>query len=144
MAKVTSVNLDEEAVNYFKRENINISAWIREMMQRRVNGGADIDMREFRIGELQREKSRLLDEIDAIDTELERLESEIEHEQELEEKSESFDDLIEETAKEFITYGSAQKLRSSSAFKRKAEDVDMSPFELAEQVMEYRDEVLEL
>jgi len=144
MSKVTSVNLDEEAVNYFKRENINISAWIREMMQRRVNGGADIDMREFRIGELEREKRRLLDEIDAIDTELERLESEIQHEQELEEKSESFDDLIEETAKEFITYDSSRKLRSSSAFKRKAEDVDMSPFELAEQVMQYREEVLEL
>lgn len=144
MAKVTSVNLDEEAVNYFKRENINISAWIREMMQRRVHGGAEIDMREFRIGELEREKRRLLDEIDAIDTELERLESEIEHEQELEEKSESFDHVIEETAKEFITYGSARKLRSSSAFKRKAEDLDMSPFDLADQVMEYRDEVLEL
>jgi len=144
MSKVTSVNLDEEAVNYFKRENINISAWIREMMQRRVNGGAEIDMREFRIGELEREKQRLLDEIDAIDKELERLESEIEHEQKLQEKSESFDDLIEETAKEFITYGSARKLRSSSAFKRKAEDVDMSPFELAEQVMDYRYEVLEL
>jgi len=144
MSKVTSVNLDEESVNYFKRENINISAWIREMMQRRVNGGAEIDMREFRIGELEREKQRLLDEIDAIDKELERLESEIEHEQKLQEKSESFDDLIEETAKEFITYGSARKLRSSSAFKRKAEDVDMSPFELAEQVMEYREEVLEL
>jgi len=115
MSKVTSVNLDEESVKYFKRENINISAWIREMMQRRVNGGAEIDMREFRIGELEREKQRLLDEIDAIDKELERLESEIEHEQELEEKSESFDDLIEETAKEFITYGSARKLRSSSA-----------------------------
>ena len=54
MSKVTSVNLDEESVNYFKRENINISAWIREMMQRRVNGGAEIDMREFRIGELER------------------------------------------------------------------------------------------
>lgn len=144
MAKVTSVNLDEEAVNYFKRENINISAWIREMMQRRVHGGAEIDMREFRIGELEREKRRLLDEIDAIDTELERLESEIEHEQELEEKSESFDHVIEETAKEFITYGSARKLRSSSAFKRKAEDLDMSPFDLADQVMEYREEVLEL
>jgi hypothetical protein len=144
MSKVTSVNLDEESVNYFKRENINISAWIREMMQRRVNGGAEIDMREFRIGELEREKQGLLEQIDAIETELERLESEIEHEQKLQEKSKSFDDLIEETAKEFITYGSARKLRSSSAFKRKAEDVDMSPFELAEQVMEYRDEVLEL
>jgi len=144
MSKVTSVNLDEEAVNYFKRENINISAWIREMMQRRVNGGAEIDMREFRIGELEREKQRLLDEIDAIDTELERLESDIEHEQKLQEKSESFDDLIEETAKEFITYGSARKLRSSSAFKRKAEDLDISPFELANQVMKYREEVLEL
>lgn len=144
MSKVTSVNLDEDAVSYFKRENINISAWIREMMERRVHGGADVDMREFRIAELQRDKERLLEEIDAIDTELERLKSELEHEQELEEKSSQFDAVIAETAKEFITYGSAQKLRSSSAFKRKAEELDVSPFELADDVIEYRQEVMEL
>jgi len=144
MGKVTSVNLDEDTVEWFKRENINISAWIRKMMERRMIGGPDTDIREFRIAELERQRERITEDLDAVDQELNRLKTEVAKAAEREEKSESFPDHIEQTAKEFITYGSAKKLRASDAFKRKAEDLGVSPFTLADEVMEYRDEVMDL
>jgi len=144
MGKVTSVNLDEDTVEWFKRENINISAWIRKMMERRMIGGPDTDIREFRIAELERQRERITEDLDAIDQELDRLKTEVAEAAEREEKSESFPEHIEQTAKEFITYGSATKLRASDAFKRKAEELGVSLFTLADEVMEYRDEVMDL
>jgi hypothetical protein len=144
MGKVTSVHLDEDTVEWFKRENINISAWIRKMMERRMIGGPDTDIREFRIAELERQRERITEDLDAIDQELDRLNTEVAKAEEREQKSEAFPEYIETTAKEFITYGSAKKLRGSDAFKRKAEHMGVSPFSLAEQVMEYREEVMEL
>ena len=73
MGKVTSVHLDEDTVEWFKRENINISAWIRKMMERRMIGGPDTDIREFRIAELERQRERITEDLDAIDQELDRL-----------------------------------------------------------------------
>ncbi|MDR9446029.1 MAG: hypothetical protein RI544_07895 [Haloquadratum sp.] len=144
MGKVTSVNLDEDTVEWFKRENINISAWIRKMMERRMIGGPDTDIREFRIAELERQRERITEDLDAVDEELDRLKTEVAEAAEREEKSESFPEHIEQTAKEFITYGSAKKLRASDAFKRKAEEMGVSPFTLADEVMEYREEVMDL
>ena len=144
MGKVTSVHLDEDTVEWFKRENINISAWIRKMMERGMIGGPDTDIREFRIAELERQRERITEDLDAIDQELDRLNTEVAKAEEREQKSEAFPEYIETTAKEFITYGSAKKLRGSDAFKRKAEHMGVSPFSLAEQVMEYREEVMDL
>jgi hypothetical protein len=144
MGKVTSVNLDEDTVEWFKRENINISAWIRKMMERRMIGGPDTDIREFRIAELERQRERITEDLDAIDEELDRLKTEVAEAQEREERSEAFPEYIEVITKEFITYGSAKKLRASDAFKRKAEEMGVSPFTLADEVMEYRDEVMGL
>jgi len=144
MGKVTSVNLDEDTVEWFKRENINISAWIRKMMERRMIGGPDTDIREFRIAELERQRERITEDLDAIDEELDRLKTEVAEAQEREERSEAFPEYIEVITKEFITYGSATKLRASDAFKRKAEEMGVSPFTLADEVMEYREEVMDL
>jgi len=144
MGKVTSVHLDEDTVEWFKRENINISAWIRKMMERRMIGGPDTDMREFRIAELERQRERITEDLDAVDEELDRLNTEVAKVEEREEKSRSFPEYIERITKEFITYGSAKKLRASDAFKRQAEEMGVSPFTLADEVMEYRDEVMDL
>jgi len=144
MGKVTSVHLDEDTVEWFKRENINISAWIRKMMERRMIGGPDTDMREFRIAELERQRERITEELDAIDQELDRLKTDGAEAKKREQRSASFPEYIEQTAKEFITYGSANKLRASDAFKRKAEEMGLSPFTLADEVMEYREEVMDL
>jgi hypothetical protein len=144
MGKVTSVNLDEDMVEWFKRENINISAWIRKMMERRMIGGPDTDLREYRIAELERQRERITEDLDAIDEELNRLKTDVAEAKEREQRSESFPEYIEQTAKEFITYGSATKLRASDAFKRKAEEMGVSPFTLADEVMEYREEVMDL
>ena len=144
MGKVTSVNLDEDMVEWFKRENINISAWIRKMMERRMIGGPDTDLREYRIAELERQRERITEDLDAIDEELNRLKKDVAEAKEREQRSESFPEYIEQTAKEFITYGSAKKLRASDAFKRKAEEMGVSPFTLADEVMEYREEVMDL
>jgi hypothetical protein len=144
MGKVTSVNLDEDTVEWFKRENINISAWIRKMMERRMIGGPDTDIREFRIAELERQRERITEDLDAIDEELDRLKTEVAKAAEREERSEAFPEYVEMITKEFITYGSAKKLRGSDAFKRKAEEMGVSPFTLADEVMEYREEVMDL
>ncbi|MDR9412935.1 MAG: hypothetical protein RI531_10060, partial [Haloferacaceae archaeon] len=53
MGKITSVNLDEEMIDYFQRENINVSAWIRDMMQQRMTNGDDVDVTTMRIRELE-------------------------------------------------------------------------------------------
>jgi len=55
MTKVTSVNLDEDAIEYFQSENINLSAWIRDIMEQRVTG-QDVDIKQVRIRELERER----------------------------------------------------------------------------------------
>jgi len=144
MGKVTSVNLDEDMVEWFKRENINISAWIRKMMERRMIGGPDTDLREYRIAELERQRERITEDLDAIDEELDRLKTDVAEAKEREERSEAFPEYIEVITKEFITYGSATKLRASDAFKRKAEEMGVSPFTLADEVMEYREEVMDL
>jgi chromosome segregation ATPase len=141
MGKITSVNLDEEAVEYFHRENINVSAWIRDIMQQRMSGGTDIDITQMRIKELEREREDHQAEIEHIDEQLEELRAKAEQKQQREEADASFSTDIITLHKEFQAFPTADKMRSSQAFRRRCEEVELSVFDAAKKVMQYREAI---
>ena len=138
MGKITSVNLDEEAVEYFQRENINVSAWIRDIMQQRMTGGAEVDMTQMRIRELERDREDHEQAIARIDDELEELREQQQAEEQVEEVNESFGQHIIVLHKEFQAFPTASRMRNSQAFVRRCEEVGLSVFEAANKVMAYR------
>jgi len=140
MTKVTSVNLDEDAVEYFQSENINLSAWIRDVMEQRV-AGKDIDIKQVRIRELEREREDCLTRIDRIDEQLEELREKQEAEEYVEEVEQSFGDTIIKLDREFQAFPSEKRMRRSNAFKRRAEEEGMSPMEAARKIAAYREAV---
>jgi Skp family chaperone for outer membrane proteins len=141
MGKITSVNLDEEAVEYFQRENINVSAWIRDIMQQRMAGGTDIDITHMRIKELEREREDHQSEIDHIDEQLEELRAKAAQKEQREAADDSFSTDIITLHKEFQAFATADKMRSSQAFRRRCEEVELSVFEAADKVMQYREAI---
>ena len=141
MGKITSVNLDEEAVEYFQRENINVSAWIRDIMNQRMTGGKDIDITAMRIRELEREREDHQTEIERIDEQLEQLREKESAQQQITDAQESFNEQIITLHKEFQAFPTADKLRSSQAFRRRASEQDMSVFEAARKVIAYREAI---
>jgi len=141
MGKITSVNLDEEAVEYFQRENINVSAWIRDIMNQRMTGGKDIDITAMRIRELVREREDHQTEIERIDEQLEQLREKESAQQQITDAQESFNEQIITLHKEFQAFPTADKLRSSQAFRRRASEQDMSVFEAARKVIAYREAI---
>ncbi|MDR9412950.1 MAG: hypothetical protein RI531_10135, partial [Haloferacaceae archaeon] len=121
MGKVTSVNLDEDAVEFFKRENINISAWIRDVMEQRVTGG-DVDIVGTRIRQLERDREDHLAAINRIDEELEHLRERRQSQEEVEEVQQSFGEGIIKLSREFDAFRTARRMRRSQAFKRRSEE----------------------
>jgi len=140
MGKVTSVNLDEHAVEFFQRENINISAWIREVMEQRMTGG-DVDIVATRIRQLERDREDHLAAIDRIDEELEDLREQRQSQQQVEEAQQTFGETIIKLSKEFSAFPTGRRMRNSQAFKRRSEEEDMTPMEAARKVMDYREAV---
>jgi len=141
MGKITSVNLDEEAIEYFQRENINVSAWIRDIMEQRMTGGADIDVTQMRIRELERQREDLQTDLKRIDEELEELREEAESQERVEAANESFNEDIITLHKEFQAFPTGQRLRRSNAFRKRTEEIGMTPFEAAHKVIAYREAV---
>ena len=141
MGKITSVNLDEEAVEYFQRENINVSAWIRDIMNQRMTGGKDIDITAMRIRELEREREDHETEIQRIDEQLDELREKVDSQEQVEEAKQTFGEEIITLHKEFQAFPTADRLRSSQAFRRRAEEEDISVFEAARKVIAYREAI---
>jgi len=141
MGKITSVNLEEEAVEYFQRENINVSAWIRDIMQQRMVGGKDIDITQMRIKELEREREDHKTEIERIDEQLQKLRAETEREEQREQADASFSADIITLHKEFQAFATADKMRNSQAFRRRCDEVGLSVFEAANKVIQYREAI---
>jgi Skp family chaperone for outer membrane proteins len=140
MRKTTSVNLDGEAVEYFKEENINISAWIRDIMEQRMFGG-DVDVVSVRIRELERKREDHATAIERIDEELEELKDKEQQQNQVEDANRSFDESVIVLHKEFQAFPTADRLRSSQAFRRRASEEDMSVFEAADAVIDYREAI---
>ena len=140
MRKTTSVNLDGEAVEYFKEENINISAWIRDIMEQRMFGG-DVDVVSVRIRELERKREDHATAIERIDEELEELKDKEQQQNQVEDANKSFDESVIVLHKEFQAFPTADRLRSSQAFRRRASEEDMSVFEAADAVVDYREAI---
>jgi predicted nucleic acid-binding Zn-ribbon protein len=141
MGKITSVNLDEQAVEYFQRENINVSAWIRDIMEQRMTGGKEIDITQMRITELEREREDHQRAIDRIDEQLQDLREEADAQQQITQAEQSFSTDIITLHKEFQAFATADKMRSSQAFRRRASECDLSVFEAADMIMEYREAI---
>jgi predicted nucleic acid-binding Zn-ribbon protein len=141
MGKITSVNLDEQAVEYFQRENINVSAWIRDIMEQRMTSGKQIDITQMRITELEREREDHQRAIDRIDEQLQDLREEADAQQQITEAEQSFSTEIITLNKEFQAFATADKMRSSQAFRRRASECDLSVFEAADMIMQYREAI---
>jgi len=138
MGKITSVNLDKEMIDYFQRENINVSAWIRDMMKQRMTNGEDIDVTSMRIRELERDREDHEVAIERIDEQLEELRESVETQQRIESVTESFDENIITLHREFQAFPTLKRLRRSNAFRRRAEELGYTPFEASDKVMAYR------
>jgi len=141
MGKITSVNLDEEMIDYFQRENINVSAWIRDMMQQRMTNGDDIDVTTMRIRELERDREDHQLAIERIDEQLEELRETAETQQRIESVTESFDKNIITLHREFQAFPTVKRLRRSNAFRRRAEELGYTPFEASDKVNDYREAI---
>jgi len=141
MGKITSVNLDEEMIDYFQRENINVSAWIRDMMQQRMTNGDDVDVTTMRIRELERDREDHQLAIERIDEQLEELLETAETQQRIKSVTESFNKDIITLHKEFQAFPTAQRLRKSNAFRRRVEELGFTVFEASEKVMAYREAI---
>ena len=140
MTKVTSVNLDEDAIEYFQSENINLSAWIRDIMEQRVTG-QDVDIKQVRIRELEREREDCVLRIERIDEQLDELHDRQEAEEYVEEVEATFGESIIKLDKEFQAFPTETRMRRSKAFKRRAEEEGLTPLEAGRKVMRYREAV---
>jgi len=141
MRKTTSVNLDSEAVQYFKEENINMSAWIRDIMEQRMFGTEEIDVVDVRIRELERKREDHETAMERIDEELEELREKQKEQHKLQDANDTFDKSIIDLHKEFQAFPTEERLRSSNAFKRRATEEDYSVFKAAAAVINYREAI---
>jgi len=110
-------------------------------MQQRMSGGKDIDITQMRIKELEREREDHQAEIAHIDEQLDELRAKAEQKQQREEADESFSTDIITLHKEFQAFATADKMRSSQAFRRRCEEVELSVFDAANKVIQYREAI---
>jgi len=106
-----------------------------------MTGGADIDVTQMRIRELQRQREDLQTDLERIDEELEELREKAETQERVEAANESFNADIITLDKEFQAFPTAERLRRSNAFRKRTEELGMTPFEAADKVMAYREAV---
>jgi len=138
MGKVTtSVVIDEQIQEYFQKESINFSQFVRDAARQRMVKGPDFDVRSFRLEQVERRLEQLDDEREELAEEAEELRGAVEQKQQFQETVGSFSDEIKRTSQEFAHYVPS-KLRSSKPFQDRAMEYDMTVSELIEKVTEYR------
>jgi len=138
MGKVTtSVVIDEQIQEYFQKESINFSQFVRDAARQRMVKGPDFDIRSFRLEQVERRLEQLDDEREELAEEAEDLRGAVEQKQQFQETVGSFSDEIKRTSQEFAHYVPS-KLRSSKPFQDRAMEYDMTVSELIEKVTEYR------
>jgi len=138
MGKVTtSVVIDEQIQEYFQKENINFSKFVREAAHQRMTKGPRFDVRLYRLEQVERRLGELDKEREELAEEADELRGEVEQQQELEKTLGSFSDEIKRTSDEFAHYPPS-KLRGVKPFQDRAMEYDMTVSELIEQVVEYR------
>lgn len=138
MGKVTtSVVIDEQIQEYFRKEAINFSQFVRDAARQRMIHGPDFNVRDFRLQQVERRLDELDREREELTSEADELREEVEQEEEFKETVGSFADEIKTTSQEFQHYAPSQ-LRSVKPFQRRAMEYDMTVSELIEQVVEYR------
>jgi len=138
MGKVTtSVVIDEQIQEYFQKENINFSKFVREAAHQRMTKGPRFDVRMYRLEQVERRLDQLDQEREELAEEADELRGQVEQQQEFEETLGSFSDEIKRTSDEFAHYPPS-KLRGVKPFQDRAMEYDMTVSELIEQVVEYR------
>jgi len=138
MGKVTtSVVIDEQIQEYFQRESINFSQFVREAARQRMHKGPRFDVRSFRLEQVERRLDQLDQEREELAEEAEELREAVEEQEEFEETLGSFSDEIKRTSDEFSHYPPS-KLRSVRPFQDRAMEYDMTVSELIDKVVEYR------
>jgi len=103
-----------------------------------MTGGKDIDITAMRIRELEREREDHETEIERIDEQLDELREKVDSQEQVAEAKQTFGEEIITLHNEFQAFATADRLRSSQAFRRRAEEEDISVFEAARKVIAYR------
>jgi hypothetical protein len=134
---ITSVVIDEQIQEFFQREQINFSQFVRDAARQRMHKGAKFDVRSFRLEQVERRLNQLDQEREELAEEAEELREGVQEQQEFEEAVGSFSDEIKRTSDEFSHYPPS-KLRSVRPFQDRAIEYDMTVSELIEKVVEYR------
>ena len=138
MGKVTtSVVIDEQIQEYFRKEAINFSQFVRDAARQRMIHGPDFNVRDFRLQQVERRLDELDREREELTSEADQLREEVEQEEEFKETVGSFADEIKNTSKEFAHYAPSE-LRSVRPFQDRATEYNMTVSELIDQVVEYR------
>lgn len=146
-SKITSIRIDERQWEQLKRQNVNISGLIRDLIERYLDaddddGTADaikaaaISRKREQAAELQDEAERLLSEAN----ELEERKTQIEAKQEAIEQG---GDLMKQTHEKFHSY-SPNQLAKMKKFREWSMDNQMSVLSLKEEYLEYRNDLEDL
>jgi len=140
-SKITSIRIDERQWEQLKRDNVNISGLIRDLIERYLAADRDgevadsikaaaISRKREQAAELQDEAERLLAEVE----ELEEMKTKVEAK---EEAIESGGDLMKETHEKFHAY-TPKQLAKNVKFREWAMDNDKSVLEMKQEYLDYR------
>ena len=140
-SKITSIRIDERQWEQLKRDNVNISGLIRDLIERYLAADQDgqvadsikaaaISRKREQAAELQDEAERLLAEVE----ELEEMKTKVEAK---EEAIQSGGDLMKETHEKFHAY-TPKQLAKNVKFREWAMDNDKSVLEMKQEYLEYR------
>jgi post-segregation antitoxin (ccd killing protein) len=140
-SKITSIRVDEEQWRQLKDNNVNISALMRDLIERYLAADADegvadsikeaaISRKRDQAMELQEEAERLLAEVE----ELEEMKTQEEAKQEVIEEGGEF---MQETHNRFNSY-TPKQLSSNDRFREWAIDHEWSVLELKDAYLDYR------
>jgi len=140
-SKITSIRIDERQWEQLKRDNVNISGLIRDLIERYLAADQDgqvadsikaaaISRKREQAAELQDEAERLLAEVE----ELEEMKTKVEAK---EEAIESGGDLMKETHEKFHAY-TPKQLAKNVKFREWAMDNDKSVLEMKQEYLDYR------
>jgi len=140
-SKITSIRVDEEQWRQLKHNNVNISALMRDLIERYLAADADdgvadsikeaaISRKRDQAMELQEEAERLLAEVE----ELEEMKTQEEAKQEVIEQGGEF---MQETHDRFKNY-TPKQLAADRRFREWALDNEWSVLELKQTYLDYR------
>jgi len=140
-SKITSIRIDERQWEQLKRDNVNISGLIRDLIERYLaadqDGKVADSIKAAAISRKREQASELQDEAERLLAEVEELEEMKTKKEAKAEAIETGGDLLKETHEKFHSY-TPKQLAKNVKFREWAMNNEKSVLEMKEEYLDYR------